>query len=106
MLLNKSNENEYLRLMKIIAKDAGYNEDDLNLANDGIHKLELNGVKFGNIEYPDFILFIMNEEYEEAYKRRRNYLIRSASIKGDWKDDPFSKNNLARKIIWFSNEKK
>jgi hypothetical protein len=106
MLLNKNNETEYLRIMKIIAKDAGYNPDELQLANDGRHKLEINGIKFGHIDYPDFVLFLINGEYDEAYKRRRSYLIRTAKMKGDWKNDKFSKNNLARRIIWFSNEKK
>ena len=33
-------------------------------------------------------------------KRRRNYLARSAGIKGAWKKNKFSANNLARHLLW------
>lgn len=32
--------------------------------------------------------------------RRINYLNRSNRIRGDWRSNPYSKNNLARKILW------
>ena len=89
--------------MKAIADEAGYNSADLSLAHDGKHKLSLNGIKFGNIDYPDFVLFMINGEKEEAIKRRKNYLTRTANIKGNWKNDKYSKNNLARRIIWFED---
>jgi len=103
-LLTKSNGAEYLRIMKSIAETAGYDPDELTLAKDGIHKLDLNGIKFGNIQYPDFILFIMSGEIDEAKKRRRNFLTRTANMKGNWKNDKYSRNNLARRIIWFADE--
>lgn len=103
-LLTKSNGAEYLGIMRSIAETAGYDPDELTLAKDGIHKLDLNGIKFGNILYPDFILFIMSGEIDEANKRRRNFLTRTANMKGNWKKDKFSRNNLARRIIWFADE--
>jgi hypothetical protein len=33
-------------------------------------------------------------------KRRQAYLKRSAGIKGDWRDDKWSANNLARELLW------
>lgn len=33
-------------------------------------------------------------------KRRLAYLARSAGIKGDWKTDKWSANNLARNLLW------
>lgn len=33
-------------------------------------------------------------------KRRQAYLTRSAGIKGDWRDDKWSANNLARALLW------
>ena len=33
-------------------------------------------------------------------KRRRNYLTRSAGIKGTWKKNKYSANNLARHLLW------
>ena len=105
-LLTKSNGAEYLRIMKSIAETAGYDPDELTLAKDGIHKLDLSGIKFGNIQYPDFILFLMNGEIDEAKKHRQNFLTRTANMKGNWKKDKYSRNNLARRIIWFADEKK
>lgn len=32
--------------------------------------------------------------------RREAYLKRSAGIKGDWRDDKWSANNLARALLW------
>lgn len=32
--------------------------------------------------------------------RRRSYLARSAGIKGDWKNDKYSPNNLSRNLLW------
>lgn len=33
-------------------------------------------------------------------KRRDNYLTRSASIKGEWKNNKYSANNLSRELLW------
>jgi hypothetical protein len=33
-------------------------------------------------------------------QRRKSYLARSAAIKGDWRDDKWSANNLARELLW------
>jgi len=32
--------------------------------------------------------------------KRKSYLARSAGIKGDWRDDKWSANNLARALLW------
>ena len=32
--------------------------------------------------------------------RRKSYLARSAGIKGDWRDDKWSANQLARALLW------
>jgi hypothetical protein len=101
-LLNKKNEKQYLKYMREIAKEAGYKSNEIELAHDGIHKLKIGNIKFGNINYPDFVLFVMNKEMDEAVKHRKNYLTRTANMKGNWKNNPFSRNNLARRIIWFS----
>ena len=50
-------------------------------------------VSFGQMKYEDFTK-------HKSRKRRHNYLTRSAKIKGDWKRNPFSANNLSRKILW------
>jgi len=50
-------------------------------------------VYFGAMKYEDFT----KHKDEE---RRENYLKRSSNIKGDWKDNKYSPNNLSRNILW------
>jgi hypothetical protein len=50
-------------------------------------------INFGNIEYEDYTKH-RNDE------RRQRYLKRSAGIKGNWKDDKYSPNNLSRLLLW------
>ncbi len=50
-------------------------------------------VSFGQIKYEDYTK-------HKNKKRRKNYLTRSSKIKGEWKNNPFSPNNLSRKILW------
>jgi hypothetical protein len=50
-------------------------------------------VSFGQMNYEDFTK-------HKSRKRRHNYRTRSGKIKGDWKRNPFSPNNLSRKILW------
>ena len=50
-------------------------------------------VHFGAMGYEDYTLHNDDE-------RRKNYLKRSANIRGNWKDDPYSPNNLSRNILW------
>jgi hypothetical protein len=38
--------------------------------------------------------------YHQNEVRRKNYLKRSSNIKGNWKDDPYSKNNLSIHLLW------
>lgn len=33
-------------------------------------------------------------------KRRKNYLSRTAGIKGNWKENIYSANNLSRSLLW------
>ena len=57
---------------------------------DNIHQKWVN---FGQIGYEDYTK-------HRDLKRRKNYLIRTNSIRGDWKRNKFSPNNLSRKILW------
>jgi hypothetical protein len=50
-------------------------------------------VHFGQMGYEDFTK-------HKDKKRRKNYLTRTANIKGAWREDPFSANNLARNLLW------
>jgi hypothetical protein len=50
-------------------------------------------VQFGSINHEDFTKH--NDE-----QRRENYLRRASKIKGDWKNNPFSPNNLSINLLW------
>jgi len=50
-------------------------------------------INFGQIGYEDFT------KHKDP-NRRHNYLTRTANMKGNWKDNPYSPNNLSRNILW------
>jgi len=50
-------------------------------------------VYFGQIGYEDF-----TKHKDE--KRRENYLKRTANIRGQWQNNPYSANMISRKILW------
>ena len=53
------------------------------------HKL----VHFGDLRYEDFTK-------HQDLKRLNNYLSRATKIKGNWKIDKYSPNNLAINLLW------
>lgn len=50
-------------------------------------------VHFGQIGYEDYTK-------HQDDKRRKNYLTRTANMRGNWRDNPYSANNLSRNILW------
>ena len=50
-------------------------------------------INFGQMGYED------HTKHKDNI-RRQNYLRRTSNIKGDWKDDRYSPNNLSRNILW------
>jgi hypothetical protein len=50
-------------------------------------------IHFGQLGYEDFTKH--NDE-----DRRERYLKRTANIRGDWKENKFSPNNLSRNLLW------
>lgn len=50
-------------------------------------------INFGQMGYQDFTK-------HRDKKRRKNYLTRSKFIKGNWKKNKYSANNLSRKVLW------
>jgi hypothetical protein len=50
-------------------------------------------VSFGAMGYQDY-----TKHKDE--KRKANYLKRASKIKGDWKGNPYSANNLSIEILW------
>jgi hypothetical protein len=50
-------------------------------------------IHFGQMGYEDFT------KHQNPIRRER-YLKRTANIKGNWKNDKYSANNLSRNILW------
>ena len=50
-------------------------------------------VHFGQMNYEDFT-------HHKNKTRRKNYLTRSRRIKGDWKKNRYSPNNLSIHLLW------
>jgi len=50
-------------------------------------------VHFGQMLYEDFT------KHKDPI-RRNSYLTRTANMRGDWKSNPYSANNLSRNILW------
>jgi len=96
---------EYLRKAKAAARKAGYDPKRLKMAYDGVHKLSMTNDEgkerlFGRAGYGDFIIWTKVKGDEYAAKKRNTFHKSHSKIKGDWKEDKFSPNNLALRILW------
>ena len=102
----------YLENARKKAEKAGYGKASelLGFATDGIHKLAIPNeegklITFGRVGYGDSLIWTHLEEagktpHGSAEKKRKNYRSRAEKIRGEWKKNPFSPNNLAIKILW------
>jgi hypothetical protein len=50
-------------------------------------------ISFGQMNYEDFT------KHKDT-KRQENYLKRACNMKGNWRDNPYSPNNLSINILW------
>ena len=100
---------QYIKIARKVGQRLGYNPSKIVFCNRGTNKLMYespNGtVHFGNPDYPDFIIYSWLEHKGEvpsgtADKRRELYRKRATNIKGDWKKNKYSANNLAINILW------
>lgn len=99
------NHDKYMTKAKELAKASGYDPEKLTMSEDENHKLCYEGVCFGKIDYYDYIIYSWLESQGEiakgtADKRRKAYRARATKIKGEWKKDKNSPNNLAINILW------
>lgn len=99
----------YLKKAKEMASKTGYDPSKVLFCNTGKNKLMYESpdglVHFGNPDYPDYIIYSFLEHKGEvdegtADKRRELYRARATNIKGDWKKNKYSANNLAINILW------
>jgi len=98
-------DSAYLRKARAKAKAYGLDPKKLEFAHDGIHKLEYDGVKFGREGYGDFLLWTQQEKEGKVPKgtaeMKRSVFHKShEKIKGNWKANKISPNNLALHILW------
>lgn len=96
---------DYLELVRKLAKRAGYNPESVALSDKAGKKLVMKKpdggiVHFGDSGHGDYLYYSLLGNQKDADEKRRSYLARSARIPGKWKEDKFSPNTLARKILW------
>jgi len=101
--------NIYLKKAKELAEYNGYDPSKLMFCNTGTNKLMYESpegmVHFGSPGYNDYIIYSFLESQKEVEKgtadeRRKLYRGRASNIKGNWKENKFSPNNLAINILW------
>jgi hypothetical protein len=107
---NPLSREEYLSRARAKAKSEGYPYKLLGYADDGKHKLQIPNtdgkiIRFGRKGYGDFIIWSALEasgkvEKGKAENKRKVFHNSHTKIKGDWRSDLFSPNNLALKILW------
>lgn len=98
-------QSSYLSQAKSAAKTNGYNPALLTFSDDSVHKLKYDGSRFGRVGYGDFIIWKHNEKRgakPKGYANMKRNVFRTShsAIKGSWKSNPKSPNNLAIKILW------
>ena len=95
---------EYLKKAQAKAKQFGLAYKHLGFSSDDKHKLQVPNasgtlVRFGSVGLGDHILYTLSGD-PSADDHRKRYLARATKIKGDWKSERYSPNNLAIHILW------
>lgn len=100
----------YLREARRRAKEHGYDPSKLQFADNGVHKLQITDPegrihRFGRVGYGDHLIWLHREKKGQtpkgtAQKKRDTFQKSHSKIKGDWKSDKYSPNNLALRILW------
>lgn len=97
----------YMRRVKAQAQDWDYDPNNITFSDRKGFKLMTLSPKrhFGRIGYGDFHIWTSLErrgvvERGEAERRRERFWKSHTKIKGDWRSDEFSPNNLALRLLW------
>jgi hypothetical protein len=103
------NPDEYLATARAIAKKRGYTTVP-DWSDNNKHKLQIKTPeghirRFGAVGYGDYLIWSWKEHKGEVPKgyadqKRKVFNVSHNKIKGDWRDDKYSPNNLALKILW------
>ncbi len=101
---------KYLQSLRRNARKHGYNPKMIELATDGKHKVQIQTpegriVRFGRLGYGDYILWKALEAQGKSPKgfaeQKKNVFHSShTKIRGNWKKNDYSPNNLALRLLW------
>jgi hypothetical protein len=101
---------EYLSAVRALASKTGYDPADVSFADTPEHKIAIKrpdgGItRAGRVGYGDFIIWSYLETHKKAApgtaaKKRDTFRKSHSKIKGDWKADKFSPNNIALNLLW------
>jgi hypothetical protein len=101
---------EYLAAVRSLAQKNGYNPEDVMFADTPEHKIAIKrpdgGItRAGRVGYGDFILWSFLEHKKKvpagtAASKRGRFHKSHSKIKGNWKADKFSPNNIALNLLW------
>ena len=101
---------EYIGAVRSLAKKNGYDPADVSFADTPEHKIAIKrpdgGItRAGRVGYGDFIIWSYMESHKmapagTADKKRDTFRKSHSKIKGDWKADKFSPNNIALNLLW------
>jgi hypothetical protein len=104
------NPDTYLKTIRKKAKEVGYDPSSIRFATNSRHKLEIETpagriVRFGRVGYGDFLIlsFVENRGDVEkgfALQKQRTFHASHSKIRGNWKSNDFSPNNLALRLLW------
>jgi hypothetical protein len=94
----------YLKKAQAKAKKHGLAWKHLGFSSDDKHKLQIPNeagklIRFGAVGLGDHVLYSLAHD-PSASEHRARYLARATKIKGDWKKDSYSPNNLAIHVLW------
>lgn len=95
---------DYLNLVKTVAKHRNYNPELIKISDDGIHKLNYDGIKFGRVGYRDKIIYYWLEKIGKipkgtAKEKYINYRKRAKDVMIKTKNK-YSPASLSYNIIW------
>ncbi len=101
---------EYLKTARAAARRTRYDPMALDFSNDDVHKLMITApdgrvVRFGRVGYGDFLLWSALEAAGraprgKASEKRTTFRKSHMAMGGSWRDDRYSPNWLAIRILW------
>jgi len=94
---------KYINFVKIKIEKFGLDPYKLKIADDGKHKFNYDGIKFGSVINKDYLIYLLLEDMGKvepgtANKMRKAYRARAKDIYD--KSDKLSPSSLSYQILW------